>query len=115
MVHGGCSSVGCYAMTNPVIDEIWALVTSALDKGQDRFQVQVFPFRMTEENLAERAASPQIEFWRGLKRGYDLFESDHRPPRVSVCERRYNFDPAGNISDGSTPIAAKCSRGKSAG
>ena len=47
MVHGGCSSIGCYAMTDPVVDEIWRLVTAALAKGQPRFQVQVFPFRMT--------------------------------------------------------------------
>ena len=115
MVHGGCSSVGCYAMTNSVIAEIWQLVTSALERGQDRFQVHVFPFRMTEENWAERATSPHTEFWRGLKPGYDLFEADRRPPKVSVCGTRYAFEPAGSVTDGSLPIAAKCSRGKSAG
>ena len=55
MVHGGCSSIGCYAMTDAVVDEIWRLVTAALGKGQPRFQVQVFPFRMTAENMAQRA------------------------------------------------------------
>lgn len=113
MVHGGCSSIGCYAMTDPIIDEIWQLVTAALDRGQARFQVQVFPFRMTEANLASRAASPQAAFWRDLKRGYDLFEADRRPPKVSVCEGRYVFEPGGNASDGSVPIAAKCSQVKS--
>ena len=54
MVHGGCQSVGCFAMTNNVVDEIWRLVTAALDKGQPAFNVQVFPFRMTETNLAAR-------------------------------------------------------------
>ena len=50
MVHGGCQSVGCFAMTNDVVDEIWRLVTAALDQGQPAFNVQVFPFRMTEKN-----------------------------------------------------------------
>ena len=50
MVHGGCQSVGCFAMTNDVVDEIWQLVTAALDQGQPAFNVQVFPFRMTEKN-----------------------------------------------------------------
>ena len=54
MVHGGCQSVGCFAMTNDVVDEIWRLVTAALDSGQPAFNVQVFPFRMTEKNLAAR-------------------------------------------------------------
>ena len=54
MVHGGCQSVGCFAMTNDVVDEIWQLVTAALDQGQPAFNVQVFPFRMTEKNLAAR-------------------------------------------------------------
>ena len=49
MVHGGCQSVGCFAMTNDVVDEIWRLVTAALDQGQPAFNVQVFPFRMTEK------------------------------------------------------------------
>ena len=38
MVHGGCVSIGCYAMTDPVVDEIWRLVTAALDSGQARFR-----------------------------------------------------------------------------
>ena len=110
MVHGGCSSVGCYAMTNPVIDEIWQLGTAALAGGQDRFQVQVFPFRMTEANLASRAHSPQVAHWRDLKRGYDLFEADRRPPKVGVCGQNYTFEAAGTVADGSTPIEPKCPR-----
>lgn len=115
MVHGGCSSVGCYAMTNPVIEEIWTLVTSALDKGQERFQVQVFPFRMTEENLASRGQSPLAPFWRDLKTGYDRFETDRLPPQVNVCARRYTFEPAGSVLDGSGLISARCMRAKTTG
>ncbi|MGQ0673297.1 MAG: L,D-transpeptidase family protein [Hyphomicrobium sp.] len=112
MVHGGCSSIGCYAMTNPVIDEIWLLVTKALAGGQQRFQVQVYPFRMTEQNLAERVGSPQAAFWQELKQGHDLFEADRRPPKVAVCGRQYTFEAAAPGADGSAPIVARCGRSK---
>lgn len=89
MVHGGCASIGCYAMTNPVIDEIWRLVTAALDNGQPRFSVHVFPFRMTEWNMARYADRKWNGFWHDLKKGHDLFEKSRVPPRISVCGRRY--------------------------
>lgn len=115
MVHGGCSSVGCFAMTNPVIDEIWKLVTAAMDKGQHRIQVQVFPFRMTQENLSRRGASPHAPFWADLKSGYDAFEATHLPPRVNVCAKRYQVHPSHAAEAGSSPIAIKCLREKSTG
>lgn len=113
MVHGGCSSIGCFAMTNPVIDEVWRLLTAALANGQKRFQVQVLPFRLTEANLGRHADSPAAEFWRSLKPGYDLFEADLLPPKVSACGRRYAFEPAGSVTDGSAPIELKCPPAKS--
>jgi len=93
MVHGGCSSIGCYAMTDPVIDEVWRLVTAALKRGQRRFHVHIFPFRMTEEQLARRGDRPWAPFWRDLKPGYDLFETTRLPPAVSVCKGRYVVSP----------------------
>ena len=93
MVHGGCSSIGCYAMTDPVIDEVWRLVTAALQRGQRRFHVHIFPFRMSEENLARRRQEPWAGFWRDLKPGYDLFEEMRLPPRISVCQGRYAAAP----------------------
>ncbi len=108
MVHGGCGSIGCYAMTNPVIDEIWRLVTAALDSGQQRFQVQVFPFRMTERNLALYGGTGNSAFWTSLKPGYDLFEASQLPPKVSVCNKRYAFAAGAEGSDGSAPIEAAC-------
>jgi murein L,D-transpeptidase YafK len=94
MVHGGCSSAGCYAMTNAVIDEIWRLTSAALAGGkQKRFQVQIYPFRMSEQNLMAHAENPHIAFWRQLKRGSDLFESEWLPPTVEVCQSQYRFGP----------------------
>lgn len=108
MVHGGCGSIGCYAMTNPVIDEIWRLVTAALGGKQSRFQVQVYPFRLTETNLNRHAGSPQHAFWSSLKPGYDLFEASQTPPKVSVCGKSYAFAPGAEGYDGSSVIEAGC-------
>ena len=93
LIHGGCASIGCFAMTDAVNKEIRTLSLRALDTGQAYIPVHVFPFRMTQENLA-RYDKPELhDFWQNLKDGYDLFERTHRPPRVSVCEARYAFDP----------------------
>jgi murein L,D-transpeptidase YafK len=108
MVHGGCASVGCFAMTDPVVDEIWRLVTAALNGGQKRFQVHVFPFRMTEENLARRQNRPSAPFWRDLRRGYDTFEATQLPPRIGVCAGRYTVAPGAGGSDGSHEIDNSC-------
>jgi murein L,D-transpeptidase YafK len=102
MVHGGCASIGCYAMTDEVVDEIWGLVTAALDKTQERFAVHLFPFRMTERNLGLRRGQLWSDFWADLKKGYDLFETDRIPPVVGVCEGRYAFAPGS--AGGTAPV-----------
>jgi murein L,D-transpeptidase YafK len=107
MVHGGCSSIGCYAMTDPVIDELWRLVTAALKRGQRRVQVHVFPFRLTEENLTQRRDRPWAAFWRDLKPGYDLLEATRLPPRISVCQGRYVVSP-GSLGTADAAIDGAC-------
>lgn len=92
LVHGGCSSVGCFAMTTPVIEEIYRLARSAIYKGQTYVPVHVFPFRMTEANLKKHEQHEWHGFWQNLKEGYDAFEQTHVPPRVRVCEGQYEFD-----------------------
>lgn len=91
MVHGNCVSIGCYAMTDPGIEEIYTLADAALRRGQRSFQVQIFPFRMTEANLARQRSSEWAEFWLNLKEGYDLFERERVPPVVTAREGRYRF------------------------
>ena len=107
MVHGGCASIGCYAVTDPAVDEIWRLVTAALDKGEGRFPVHVFPFRMTESNVKARRGSQWDGFWADLKKGYDLFEQSRLPPVVSVCQGRYVFAPGGLGTVGG-PVEERC-------
>jgi murein L,D-transpeptidase YafK len=100
MVHGNCVSIGCYAMTDKGIEEIYTLVESALENGQHAVPVHIFPFRMTDENMARAARSRWIGFWRNLKTGHDLFERSKQPPEVGVRNKSYVF-PGGGAAPGS--------------
>lgn len=92
MVHGACSSAGCYSMTDERVEEIYALAREAFKGGQKKFQVQAYPFRLTPKNMATNVSHPQFEFWKMLKEGYDHFEITKQPVKVDVCEKRYMFN-----------------------
>jgi murein L,D-transpeptidase YafK len=89
MVHGKCKSAGCYAMTDALVEEIYALAREAFRGGQPSFQVHAYPFRMTDEKLDRYRRHQWFAFWRTLKEGYDFFEVNRVPPTVAICERRY--------------------------
>jgi murein L,D-transpeptidase YafK len=91
MIHGDCSSSGCYAMTDEQISEIYSLARDSL-LGRPSFQVQAYPFRLTPANLARHRTHPQLAFWKMLKIGNDHFEATRLEPKVDVCDRRYVFD-----------------------
>jgi murein L,D-transpeptidase YafK len=92
MIHGDCSSRGCYAMTDEQITEIYSLARESFFGGQRSFQVQAYPFRMTPVNMAKHRNNPNMPFWRMLKEGNDHFEVMRLEPKVDVCEKRYVFD-----------------------
>jgi murein L,D-transpeptidase YafK len=92
MVHGACSSAGCYSMTDDQVAQIYAFARDAFRGGQQQFQVQAFPFRMTAENMARYKGDPNYDFWSNLKEGYDYFQITKVPPKVDVCGRRYVFN-----------------------
>jgi murein L,D-transpeptidase YafK len=124
MVHGDCSSAGCYAMTDEQMGEIYALGREAFLGGQKAFQIQAYPFHMTARNMARHRNNPAMPFWRMLKEGNDHFEATRQEPKVSVCEKRYVFDaetngrfdprakcPAFQVpNEIATPVAAKQQR-----
>jgi murein L,D-transpeptidase YafK len=89
MVHGKCASAGCYAMTDALMEEIYALAREAFIGGQDAIPVHAFPFRMTDANMARHAKSEWYPFWRNLKEGYDHFELTRQVPEIAICNRRY--------------------------
>ncbi len=94
MVHGRCTSIGCFAMTNAAMEEIYFLAERALHEGQGRIEVHAFPFRMTATNMAAHANSEWHGYWQNLKQGYDVFEDTRIPPKISVCGRKYVVDSA---------------------
>jgi murein L,D-transpeptidase YafK len=114
MVHGGCTSTGCFAMTNPVKEEIYSLVERALHQGQNHVEVHAFPFRMTDANLAARSRHASYSYWLNLKQGYDLFEEMRVPPKVGVCGGEYAFDAGelpgevASVTEGTPPNLSIC-------
>ncbi|MBB2972500.1 murein L,D-transpeptidase family protein [Mesorhizobium sp. RMAD-H1] len=106
MVHGACSSSGCYSMTDEQVAEIYAFARDAFRGGQTAFQIQAFPFRMTAANMARYRNDPNYPFWKMLKEGYDLFEITKVPPKVDVCEKRYVFNNTAIGPEGIAPDAA---------
>lgn len=91
MVHGNCVSIGCLAMTDEKIEEIYTLCAAAHQGGQAYFRVHIFPFRMTDERMQKAAADANGKFWENLKEGYERFEETHIPPEVSVRDGCYQF------------------------
>ena len=92
MVHGACSSAGCFSMTDKQIAEIYAIARSAFEGGQRNIQMQSYPFRMTPENMAKHRLDANISFWKQLKQGNDHFEVTKQEPRVAFCGYKYVFD-----------------------
>ena len=94
MIHGEMKSIGCFAMGNPAIEEIYALAKYAIEGGQAYIHVAIFPFIMNNANLSLYHDTPWYPFWRNLKEGYDFFEREKVPAEVTVIKGRYLFKPA---------------------
>jgi murein L,D-transpeptidase YafK len=93
MVHGNCVSVGCYAMGDAAIEEIYSMVAAALANGQSQVPVHIFPFRMDTGWEQQHADSEWLPFWQQLAPGYQAFEADPRPPRIRVIDGVYRLSP----------------------
>ena len=109
MVHGDCSSSGCYAMTDKEIADLFSLVRETLAGGNKSVQLEIFPFRMTPQNLAKVAGNANMAFWKNIKTGYDAFELTRKPPTWDVCDKKYVFNsvgPAGQPLDATAPCPA---------
>lgn len=91
MIHGNCVSIGCYAMTDAGIEEIYTLASAANKNGQKIIRVHSFPFPMSTENLEKVKANKHHDFWQNLKQGWDWFEENDVPPNVEVRGGDYVF------------------------
>ena len=92
MVHGVCSSAGCFSMTDEQVADIYAIARDSFAGGQREIQLQSYPFHMTAENMAKFRLDPNIDFWKNLKNGSDHFEVTKNEPSVLVCGKHYVFD-----------------------
>jgi len=111
MVHGDCSSRGCYAMTDEQIAEIYSLGRESFFGGQRAFQFQAYPFHMTAVNMAKHRNNPNMPFWRMIKEGNDHFEVTRHEPKVDFCEKKYVFDAVKAPNATRDPVfdaSAKC-------
>jgi len=91
MIHGSTVSIGCFAMTDAVIEKIFAMADAALREGQRFFRVHIFPFRMHEANMESHSESEWLDFWKNLKEGHDWFKEKRMPPNVETAESKYSF------------------------
>ncbi|SFL52801.1 L,D-transpeptidase family protein [Methylorubrum salsuginis] len=103
MVHGTCSSAGCFAMTDASMAEIYAIAREAFNGGQRAFQFQAYPFRMTAANIAKFRNDPNAPFWKNLKEGSDYFEALKDEPRVAACGTKYVFGGSDVAAGNCTP------------
>ncbi|MBR1273178.1 L,D-transpeptidase family protein [Bradyrhizobium sp. AUGA SZCCT0283] len=111
MVHGDCSSRGCYAMTDEQIAEIYSLGRESFFGGQKSFQLQAYPFKMTPANMAKHRNNPNMPFWKMIKEGNDHFEVTRQEPKVDFCDKKYVFDAVkapGATRDPVFDASAKC-------
>lgn len=97
--HGMCISGGCFTMGEPhgedhqQMEELYTLVQAVHTYGQTQVPVHIFPFPMTEENMALHANSSWMQFWTMLKPAYDFFERNRLPPQVQVINGEYVIAP----------------------
>lgn len=94
MIHGGCVSIGCYAMGDDAIAEIYTAVAEALEAGQSSVSIQALPFPLDSRNLALHAGSPSSPYWRELVSAYEEFERTHIPPRIIITPQGYELTPS---------------------
>jgi murein L,D-transpeptidase YafK len=88
-IHGNCVSIGCMAITDDQIKELYLIAIDAKAAGQNRIPVHIFPVKMNQNGMKKLAGEAQrnqtlLSFWRNLKEGYDIFENNHRLPGVTV-------------------------------
>jgi murein L,D-transpeptidase YafK len=91
MIHGSCLSAGCYAITDAPMEDLYNAVLGAQANGQTSIPIHIYPFRLTNENLARHSNNRWAEFWRNLAEGDYIFSTTKRAPEVEVCGDRYSF------------------------
>ena len=88
-IHGGEASIGCMAMGDPAIEEIFL---AALDSRARPIRAHFFPARMDTTDWpawrdGQLSARPEVRaLWEQLAEGWDRFERERRVPVIEVAE-----------------------------
>lgn len=94
MVHGNCVSIGCYAMGDANIEEIYSLLAAALRGGQASVPVLAWPFRFDSSDAPALLRDPTWGgFWRELQTVDRAFADTRRMPQVRVIGGSYRVQP----------------------
>jgi murein L,D-transpeptidase YafK len=91
MIHGGCASRGCFAMSDYYMEQIYVLAEAALRNGQREIGVEIYPFRMTVANLEAHRNARWAAFWRSMKPAHDRFQETAMPATVEAAEGGYRL------------------------
>ncbi|MBI9018947.1 MAG: murein L,D-transpeptidase [Phycisphaerae bacterium] len=92
MVHGSDKSIGCFAMGDAAIEEIYAMITAGLSSSQKIVRIHCYPFTMTDENLSKHSDSNYLPFWKNLMQGYDFYQQTRLAPNVEVVDGVFFFN-----------------------
>lgn len=112
LIHGGCSSEGCYALKNGPMSILYDLVSIALKSGQTILPIHIFPFRLTDKNwarhLPQKAGKKWEAFWRGMQPVYDGFQNNRIIPSIYVCQTGYQVYSSHRFQDDGTLFKQSC-------
>jgi len=96
MIHGGCASIGCIALTDERIEELWVIGTSVIYKGET-IHVHIFPSRDMDALIEDDAWAKNRDYWKNLREGLNAFEATKRLPHIKIgFHRRYEVEAVGS-------------------
>jgi murein L,D-transpeptidase YafK len=93
-IHGNEASVGCLAITDLRIPNVYILAAEATDKGQQKIPVHIFPARFKTGKLEEleeyyEGNTDFIDLWRSLEPLYTYFEKEQQLPVIKITSKGF--------------------------
>ena len=83
-LHGSCASIGCIAIEDGPIEEVYLIV---IDAKRQPVRFDIFPTHLDREGLESLKDSANTEFWKELAPAYLAFEQNHRPAAFTVSKK----------------------------
>ena len=108
LIHGGCSSKGCYALENGPMKQLFALVSLAARAGQKLFPIHIFPFRFGKATWRKHKGHRWSEFWQGLAPAYSYFNQHRLLPQITVCDKGYQVARFAAASPARHGVVGRC-------